>query len=96
MSKQQNPEIPTKPGWYRSRSGSDWMLFTLNHTGQWHAHVQNGDVTPCTADYALQCGDLVPVRRGTTAASWAWLVVIGAVPLSLAFWLVTLAVGALR
>lgn len=46
---------PSLPGWYRSVDGNNWMLYSL-HFGKWHAHMSNGEVTPCTWDYIAQAG----------------------------------------
>lgn len=94
MTTVEKDKMPTLPGWYRSRRGNDGMLFSLNYTGQWHAHAANGDVTPCTWDFVAQGG---PLERLTRSSSGAWVaMLILLLPIgALAFWLVSLGIAAL-
>jgi hypothetical protein len=83
---------PTRPGWYQPRDEVDGMLFSLNRTGQWHAHSQNGDVTACTADFAMQSRGLQRVRRDVISP-WVYLAIFGSPFVALAAWLVSLIFG---
>ena len=86
---------PTVPGWYRSVDGSDWMLFSLNRTGQWCAHAQNGDTTPCTWDYVAQAGRVTRVTARSAAGTWVAMLILLLPIGALAFWLVSLGIAAL-
>jgi hypothetical protein len=83
---------PTQPGWYRSRKGSDWLLYSLDQRGQWYAHTQGGDVTPCTWDFISQSGPVRPVRRVTVGGTIALFMVVSPFA-ALAVWLLSLAFG---
>lgn len=60
VSDMHTQEEPTVPGWYRTVSGNDWLLYALAEDGEgggvWSAHALNGEAIPCGWEYIDQAG----------------------------------------
>ena len=67
-------EEPTRPGWYASASGVDYLIFlrmedidvpdVFTRKGQWMAFSQSGEATECDWGYIAQAGPVVPLVHG--------------------------------